>query len=341
MAAARRARLRYVNDALLAGIRRVRHGKNFLYVDPRGKTVRDKDMLKRIRSLVIPPSWTEVWICPYGDGHIQATGRDARGRKQYRYHHAWRTVRDQSKFLRLVPFADALARIRIRMERDLQRPGLPREKVLAAVVRLLELTHIRIGNEEYAVHNKSFGLTTLWNRHVKVEGSRITFDFRGKSGKDHSISVTDRRIAHIVRECRGTTGRRLFRYIDKAGHHRSIESCDVNGYLRELSGTNVSAKDYRTWKGTVIAALALAARGPAKTAHEAKRAIVDAIRHTSEKLGNTIAVCKKYYIHPAIFESYLSGVLHSAFALEEEAATVAGLHPEEQVVLRILENHGG
>ena len=305
---ARAAGLRYVSDAA-PGIVRRRRGKAFHYRHADGDPVRDRRTLGRIRALAIPPAWRDVWICSADDGHLQATGRDARQRKQYRYHRRWREVRDETKYGRLIPFAAALPRIRRRVARDLARPGLPRAKVLATVVRLLETTRARIGNEEYARENESFGLTTLRERQVRVEGSRLRFRFRGKSGVEHAIELDDRRLAGIVRCMRDLPGEELFRYVDDDGETRRIESADVNAYLKEVSGEDFTSKDFRTWAGTLVAARALCQIGTFETQAEAKRNVAQAIEVVAGALGNTKAVCRKCYIHPEILESYLEGEL--------------------------------
>jgi len=305
---ARAAGLRYVSDAA-PGILRRRRGKAFHYRHADGDPVRDRRTLGRIRALAIPPAWRDVWICSADDGHLQATGRDARQRKQYRYHRRWREVRDETKYGRLIPFAAALPRIRRRVARDLARPGLPRAKVLATVVRLLETTRARIGNEEYARENESFGLTTLRERQVRVDGSRLRFRFRGKSGVEHAIELDDRRLAGIVRRMRDLPGEELFRYVDDDGETRRIESADVNAYLKEVSGEDFTSKDFRTWAGTVAAARALCQIGTFETQAEAKRNVAQAIEAVAGALGNTKAVCRKCYIHPEILESYLEGEL--------------------------------
>jgi DNA topoisomerase I len=329
------AGLRYVTDGL-PGIRRKKAGKSFTYVDPAGKPVRDPAQLKRIRALAIPPAYTEVWICPDPRGHIQATGRDARSRKQYRYHPRWRAVRDETKFTRLLGFAEVLPRMRERVERDLDRPGLPREKVLATVVRLLEWTCIRVGNEEYARSNRSFGLTTLKDQHVEVSGSTIRFEFRGKSGKVHACDVNDRRLARIVRRCLAIPGQELFQYLEEDGNRRSINSEDVNDYIREIAGADFSAKDFRTWTGTMLAAGALRDLGPAGNARDAKTNFLRAVDRVSEQLNNTRAVCRKYYIHPALFEAYSEGSLLSRYERELKRARAKGLEKEEAALLAIL-----
>ena len=305
---ARAAGLRYVSDAA-PGILRRRRGKAFHYRHAGGDPVRDRRTLGRIRALAIPPAWRDVWICSADDGHLQATGRDARQRKQYRYHRRWREVRDETKYGRLIPFAAALPRIRRRVARDLARPGLPRAKVLATVVRLLETTRARIGNEEYARENESFGLTTLRERQVRVDGSRLRFRFRGKSGVEHAIELDDRRLAGIVRRMRDLPGEELFRYVDDDGETRRIESADVNAYLKEVSGEDFTSKDFRTWAGTLVAARSLCQLGTFETQAEAKRNVAQAIEAVAGALGNTKAVCRKCYIHPEILESYLEGEL--------------------------------
>jgi DNA topoisomerase-1 len=277
------------------------------YVGPDGRTVHDRATLERIRALVIPPAWTGVWICPYPNGHLQATGRDARGRKQYRYHNRWREVRDEVKYGRLIAFAQALPRIRQQTDRDLARPGLPREKVLAAVVQLLEKTLIRVGNEEYARENGSFGLTTMKDGHAKIRGGKVRFEFRGKSGVEHAIDLEDRRLARIVKACRDLPGYELFQYVDAAGKRQVVDSADVNAYLRDITGEDFTAKDFRTWAGTVLAAQALAAVAAFKSNREAKRNVVQAIESVAKRLGNTKAVCRKCYIHPAILDAYMDG----------------------------------
>src|SRR5437764_5735015 len=293
--AAEEAGLRYVSDAS-PGYTRKAKGDDFEYFDTEGKPIRDEQRLLRIKRLAIPPAWTKVWICPSANGHIQATGRDARGRKQYRYHERWREARDENKFDRLAQFAKALPNIRRRVARDLKLPGLPREKVLATIVRLLERTFIRIGNEEYARENKSFGLTTLKNRHVKVKGEQVVFRFRGKSGRKHEVDVTDRRVAKVIAKCQDLPGQDLFQYVDENGEVRDVSSQDVNEYLRQIAGEDFSAKDFRTWGGTVLAAIALSKQEEFETKKQAKANIKTAICAVAELLGNTPAVCRKCYI---------------------------------------------
>ena len=300
------AGLRYVTDAM-PGIRRRRHGRGFSYVDPEGRVIRERDELRRMKSLVIPPAWTDVWICAKANGHIQATGRDAKGRKQYRYHPDFRAVRESTKYEHMLEFAKALPAIRETIAEHMALPGLPREKVMATVVWLLERTLIRIGTHEYAKANKSFGLTTLRRRHVDIDGSKLRFEFRGKSGIAHAVAVTDRRIARIVQGCRELPGHELFQYLDDAGDRQSVQADDVNAYLREITGREVTAKDFRTWAGTMLAAEALRGMGAARTTREAGRNVLEAIDRTAARLGNTRSVCRKYYIHPALIEAYLEG----------------------------------
>ena len=309
--AAEDAGLRWICDDA-PGIRRVRSGKGFRYVDADGKAVRDDKTLERIRTLVIPPAWTDVWICASPNGHVQATGRDARGRKQYRYHARWREKRDETKYDKMLLFGLALPKIRERVDEDLGRPGLPREKVLATVVRLLETTLIRVGNEEYARANKSFGLTTLRNHHVDVDGAELRFEFRGKSGIQRRVAVHDRRLARIIRRCQDLPGHELFQYIDDEGMLRPIDSQDVNDYLREITHQDITAKDFRTWNGTVLAAGALreAMRGGQRG--RSKRVVARCIDRVAARLGNTKAVCKKCYVHPGVIDAYLDGSLDGA-----------------------------
>ncbi len=334
---AKRAGLRYVNDAD-PGIRRLGSVKRFHYVGPSGRPLRDRKTLARIRSLVIPPAWTDVWICPYANGHIQATGRDARGRKQYRYHARWREVRDGTKYDRMIAFGKALPGIRAATEKHLKLRGLPREKVLAAVVRLLELTHIRVGNEEYARSNHSYGLTTFHDQHAKITGSAVRFSFRGKSGKRHTVELHDRRLARIVRGCQELPGQELFQYVDDDGNVHDVGSADVNEYLREISGQEFTAKDFRTWAGTVLAACELSAAEAAKSLTEAKRNVVAAIRQVAEQLGNTAAVCRKCYIHPAVLDGYLAGQLAALhLKVSAEIDVTVELRREESSVLAFLQ----
>ena len=289
------------------GIRRVRRGRGFAYLDPEGKPVRDRSTLDRIRALVIPPAWEHVWITTRQRGHLQATGRDSRGRKQHLYHPRWRLHRDADKFDRMVEFAKALPAIRRRVAYDLRREGLPREKVVATIVRLLETTYARIGNEEYARQNRSFGLTTLRNRHVDVTGSTVRFLFPGKSGVEVSVDVTDKRVARVIRRCEDLPGQHLFQYIDPEGERRQVTSDDVNDYLREVSGQAFTAKDFRTWAGTVLAASALREVAGFESETEAKRKVAAAIDQVARKLGHTRAVCRRAYVHPAVVAAYMAG----------------------------------
>ena len=335
---ARKVGLRYVSDAR-PGLHREPVGKGFRYTDARGQRVRDKETLTRINSLVIPPAWTDVWICAAHNGHIQVTARDARGRKQYRYHPLWRKVRDENKYEHLISFARALPVIRQQVEKDLALPGLPREKILATIVRLLETTMMRVGNEEYARSNGSFGLTTLRDKHVRIDGARLEFKFRGKSGVEHSIELTDRRLAGIVNRCRDLPGYELFQYLDAEGNRGSIDSEDVNEYLRRISGKRYTAKDFRTWAGTLLAALALREFEKCDSQTQAKKNLVRAIESVSAKLGNTPAICRKCYIHPVIMESYLEGSMLHTVQRRAEKGLLKGVHDldsEEAAVLALL-----
>jgi DNA topoisomerase I len=320
------AGLRYVSDTR-PGIRRQRRGKGFAYSGPDGRLIRDADTLARIRALAVPPAYTDVWICPDPRGHLQATGRDARGRKQYRYHSAWRTVRDETKFERMVAFSEALPGIREQVERDLRRQGLPREKVLATIVRLLECTAIRVGNDEYAKANDSFGLTTLKDHHVEISGSRLRFEFRGKSGKTHAVDLTDRQLARIVAHCQAIPGEELFQYEDGDANHQAVDSGDVNDYIRRISGQSFTAKDFRTWAGTILAVEALREAGSFATAKEAKSKLLGAVDRVAMQLNNTRAVCRKYYIHPTIQEMYLAGRLVEELKARPTAARDNGKAP--------------
>ena len=340
------AGLRYISDETTAGIRRVGKPNCFRYVNTSGRVIKDRAELGRIRSLAIPPAWTDVWICPHALGHLQATGRDARGRKQYRYHMQWRQVRDEVKYGRLIAFAQALPRIRQRTRADLNQRGLTRERVLAAVVQLLEKTLIRIGNEEYARENRSYGLTTMRNQHAKIAGAHVNFEFRGKSGIRHAIDLYDARLARIVKACRDLPGYELFQYVDEDGKRQTVDSADVNAYLRELSGTDFTAKDFRTWAGTVMAARALAGDAGFKSTSEAKRNIVRAVEQVAKRLGNTKAVCRRCYIHPAILDSYMDGVTLTTVARVTRAARIKAalrfrsgqaLSTEEAAVVGLLE----
>jgi len=334
---ARAAGLRYVSDRS-PGIRR-RMGKlGFEFLGADGSRITDESELARIRKLAIPPAWTDVWICPNPRGHLQATGRDARGRKQYRYHARWRAVRDDTKYDRTIAFGDALPRIRARTERDLALPGLPREKVLATVVQLLEKTLIRVGNDEYAKTNGSFGLTTLRNKHVEVNGAKVRFEFRGKSGRSHTISVQNRKLAAIVRRCRELPGYELFQYMDEEGQRQVVDSADVNAYLRDITGEDFTAKDFRTWAGTVLAARALQAlESPGSPTH-AKKNLVQAVEAVAGVLGNTAVICRKSYVHPAVLDAYVDGSLVQTLGqrAEEAVAAIDDLAPDERRVLQFL-----
>ncbi len=335
---ARVARCLYVDDAG-PGIRRVRAGRGFRYVSASGAAVRHAATLERIRRLAIPPAWRSVWICPSPHGHIQATGRDARGRKQYRYHARFREIREENKYAHVLAFAAALPKIRARVDTHLSLPGLARDKVLATVVRLLEITLIRVGNEEYARDNGSFGLTTLRSRHVDVCGSKLLFRFRGKSRKDHVVTVEDRRLARIVQRCHDLPGQILFQYVDDQGERRTVEADDVNAYIRSIAG-DFTAKDFRTWAGTVLTACALAERA-ARDGPGTNKDIVAAVREVSERLGNTPAVCRRCYVHPTIFDLFLEGRLERPSArVVEGVGRRASLSSVERWVLAILRANG-
>jgi DNA topoisomerase-1 len=329
------AGLRYVAETG-PGISRRRAGNGFVYIGPDGKVIRDNKELARIRALVIPPAWTSVWICPSPNGHIQAVGRDAKGRKQYRYHERYRQVRDRVKFNSLTAFCAALPAIRRRIEADLAKPGLPREKVLATVVRLLETTYIRIGNVEYAKQNRSYGLTTLRNKHVQFSGGAVRFRFRGKSGVEHEVELNDRRLARIIQECHDLPGQELFEYVDDDGEVRRVDSADVNQYLREITEDEFTAKEFRTWSGTVLMARALDERGPFKSETEAKRKVVAALKTVAEKLGNKASTCRKYYVHPCVIDIYMQAKLPRICRLVETARTETELSAEELCVLQMI-----
>jgi len=337
--AAESAGLTYVSDAE-PGIGRRRSGKGWSYCTAAGDRITDRAVIDRINAIGIPPAYTDVWICGDENGHIQATGRDAKGRKQYRYHTRFREVRDSTKYEHMLEFAQALPGIRDRIDADMRRRGMPREKVLATVVRLLETTMIRVGNADYAKQNKSYGLTTLNDRHVKVEGGQLKFRFKGKSGKEWNLKLADRRVAKIVKQSQDLPGQHLFQYIDDDGDQREVTSGDVNAYLREISGSAVTAKDFRTWTGTVLAALALAEFETFDTDAAAKRNVRAAIERVSARLGNTPAVCRKCYVHPEVIDSYLdkSLVLEVEQEVERELRDgVSGLRPEEALVLAFLQ----
>jgi DNA topoisomerase-1 len=337
------AGLRYVTDAV-PGIRRQRRGRGFGYIGADGAVIRDKAELERIRKLVIPPRWTDVWICPNPSGHLQVTARDARGRKQYRYHPRYRAVRDETKFGRMIAFSEILPQIRERVEHDVALPELARDKVLATVVWLLERTLIRVGNDEYARDNGSFGLTTLRRKHVTVSGAKLRFEFRGKSGVPHSVAVTDRRIARVVQRCQELPGQELFQYLDDDGRRQSVDAGDINDYLRRITGRQVTAKDFRTWAGTTLAAAALRELGSFKTEKQGKAHIVAAIDQISKRLGNTRAVCRKYYVHPAIIEAYLQGVTIPPTPVDVRQLRTSGgppgLRRDEVAVIELLRQRG-
>jgi DNA topoisomerase I len=328
-----------------AGIRRRRAGRGFVYLDASGQPVRDRAVLERIRSLVIPPAWSSAWISPDPNSHIQAVGRDARGRKQYRYHPAYRRVRDLVKFDRMRAFGKVLPRIRRIVTRDLARTGLPKRKVLAAIVKLLETTYIRVGNEEYAEENGSFGLTTLRNRHVQILGEVLKFKFRGKSGQQHEITLQNPRLARILRRCKDIPGSALFQYIDGTGQPQTVESGDVNEYLREISGGDFTAKDFRTWGGTCLAAGYLLEKcAESECGRATKAVLVDVVKNVAEKLGNKPSTCKKYYIHPAILDCYVAGTLREAAdkfrnsgnSYQYEHLVLSLLRPPERVKAKVV-----
>jgi DNA topoisomerase I len=335
---AQAAGLHYVSDTR-PGIRRQRAGRGFCYRGPDGRPIRDPAVLRRMKALAIPPAWMDVWICPRPDGHLQATGRDVRGRKQYRYHPRWRAVRDATKYDRMIAFGEALPHLRAHLEQDMAWPGLPRDKVLAAVVRLLETTLIRVGNLEYARANRSFGLTTLRDQHVKIAGATLQFHFRGKSGIHHTVRLHDRRLATIVKRCQDLPGYELFQYLDAAGERQTIDSADVNDYLRQLTCQDFTAKDMRTWAGTVLAACALRECGPWTSQAEAKKRIIQAIDAVARRLGNTRTVCRACYVHPTVLDAYLDGSLCTP-SLPPDMSNIhveaPGLHPEEAMVLALL-----
>jgi DNA topoisomerase-1 len=334
--AAKAARLRHVSDAQ-PGIARTRSGRGFGYRDPSGARITDRDTLARIRALAIPPAWTNVWICPSPEGHLQATGRDARGRKQYRYHPRWHVVRDETKYGRMREFGAALPQIRAQVAADLARPGIPRERVLASIVHLLENSLIRIGNQEYARDNNSFGLTTFKNRHVEVDGSQIQFRFKGKSGKSHTVSVHDRRLARLVQRLRDLPGQDLFQYLDEEGHPVPVTSADVNEYLRSISGRDFTAKDFRTWSGSLLAAQQLSASNPFESGEPQKAALRAAISAVAARLGNTAAVCRKAYIHPAVLAAFEEQeILDRWYAATARQRARIGMSADEGALLRFL-----
>lgn len=338
-------RLRYTTDSA-RGIRRKRCGRGFVYVGGNGRRIRNSETLERIKNLAIPPAWTDTWICPREDGHLQATGRDAKGRKQYRYHPAYRAQRDETKFHRMLEFSTLLPKVRQRVERDLSLPGLSREKVLATVVRLLEKTLIRVGNEVYARQNRSYGLTTMRDRHVEVTGDEIRFRFRGKSGVVHSVAVNDSRLAKIVQQCQSLPGQELFQFLDDDGKRQDVSSSDVNEYLHRITGRAVSAKDFRTWAGTMGAATAFRDLGPTESEKEANKIVVQVIDQVAENLGNTREVCRKYYVHPRVIDRYLKGEVIPAtprLRKPKRSRPSAMLRRDESAVLKFLdlEEHPG
>jgi DNA topoisomerase I len=336
--AAQSVGLRYVSDAR-AGIRRRKTGTGFTYTRPDGSKLSDPDVLKRIQALVIPPAWADVWISPFADGHLQATGRDVKGRKQYRYNALFREVRESTKYEHVVAFADALPAIRKKAHEHMGRRGLPREKVLATVIHLLETTLIRIGSEDYAKQNKSYGLTTLKNRHVAVDGNEVRFRFTGKSGKQWSLRVRDRRVAKIIKACQELPGQELLQYVDEAGKCQDVTSSDVNAYLKEITGKDITAKDFRTWAGTVLAAMALNEVESFDSPAQAKRNLRAAIEKVAARLGNTPTICRKCYVHPEVLNSYMDGnlVLELKSKAESELrGEIPNLKPEEAAVLALL-----
>jgi DNA topoisomerase I len=336
--AAESAGLRYVSDDR-PGIHRKKSGKGFSYVQPDGRKLSDARLLRRIKSLAVPPAWTDVWICAFADGHLQATGRDAKGRKQYRYHPLFREMRESTKYEHLIAFAQALPGIRAKVREHMSLRGLPREKVLATVVHLLETTLIRVGNDDYAKQNKSYGLTTLKQRHAEVEGSAVRFRFTGKGGKQWSLRVRDRRVARIIRSCQDLPGQELLQYIDEEGNLQDVTSNDVNAYLKEITGEEITAKDFRTWAGTVLAALALKEVESFESAAQAKRNLRAAIERVAARLGNTSTICRKCYVHPDVLNSYLDRDLMRAIKAElakRLGDELTGLQPEEGAVLAFL-----
>jgi DNA topoisomerase-1 len=335
--------LRYSSDAM-PGITRRRAGKGFAYRQPDGRPLRDEGKLRWIRRLAIPPAWQQVWIAPFEDGHLLATGRDAKGRKQYRYHPRWRALRDEAKFDRMLAFGRALPKIRAEVEVELSRPGLGRRKVLATVVRLLETTLIRVGNDEYAKANKTFGLTTMRDRHFKAEAGQLRFSFRGKAGRRHVVTLRSRRLAQLVRRMQDLPGQELFQYVDEGGQPQPVDSADVNAYLREIGGAEFTAKDFRTWAGTVLAAWALKEFESFDSQAAAKRNVTAAIERVASRLGNTPAICRKSYVHPEVVGAYLDGSLIESLKAEIEAELrqeLAGLEPEEVAVLVFLQQRLG
>jgi DNA topoisomerase I len=338
-AAAQAAGLRYVDDGA-PGIRREpKPGGGLRYIGVNGRALRKAEEIQRLVHLAVPPAWTDVWICPSQSGHIQATGRDARGRKQYRYHQRWRVQRDATKYERIIVFGEALPRIRARVDADQRSPDLSRERVLATIVRLLDTTYIRVGNEEYARENRSFGLTTMHDRHVEVDGSKLRFQFRGKSGKQHTVGITDRRVARVITRLQELPGQQLFQWEDDDGVIHGVESDDVNGYIREAAGDDFTAKDFRTWAGTVLAAWALQELGKYASQTEAKRHVVEAVESVARDLGNTPAVCRRCYVHPEVLAAHLDGALLANLGRRAEetlAESVDDLSGREAAILAFL-----
>lgn len=337
IAAAAAADLVYVHDTG-PGIRRERAGTGFYYRDSKGRRLRDAKQLARIRALAIPPAYEDVWICPNPNGHLQATGRDARGRKQYRYHERWREIRDANKYEEMIEFGRLLPELRVRIADDMAKRGLCREKVIATIIELLQTTLIRIGNEDYAKENKSYGLTTLRNRHVAIEGSTLRFEFKGKSGKAWKLKLHDRRIARVVKACHDLPGQELFQYFDEDGNRHAISSSDVNSYLKDIAARDVTAKHFRTWAGTLLAAIALSRSPPPASTSAAKKIIKAAIEEVAKRLGNTPTICRKCYVHPEVVAAYLEGECISVDSSEAQIGTgLEGLKSEEDRLLTFLD----
>ncbi len=333
--AAKDAGLRYISDEQ-PGYTRTKKGDDFEYFDTAGKSITDETRLLRIRRLAIPPAYTDVWICPTANGHLQATGRDARGRKQYRYHEKWREARDETKYDRMLIFGAALPKIRERVEADISLPKLPKNKVLATIISIMERTFIRVGNEEYARTNKSYGLTTMRNKHAAVKGAKVQFTFRGKSGVEHQLAIADRRLARIVKKVQDLPGQELFGYVDDDGEVHDVKSQDVNDYLKEITGEDFTAKDFRTWAGTVLAAVALNAVEAFENKTQAKKNVKAAITAVSKILGNTPAVCRKCYVHPAVLETYLSGGMIEGLRRKTEQALAENLQDLRSVEAAVM-----
>jgi DNA topoisomerase-1 len=337
--AARRAELRYVRDEQ-PGIRRKRWGRGFTYFDVNGKRIRDRQRRQRFQELAIPPAWTDVWICPQANGHIQATGRDDDGRKQYIYHPQWEKFRNEAKFNQILTFGEMLPQLRARVDKDLRKHGLPRVRILALVVRLLEETLIRVGNLEYAQENGAYGLTTMRTRHLEVNGTKLQFEYRGKGGKKQKVGFSDRRLSRIVQQCAELPGYELFQYVDEEGERQTVESADVNAYLQTITGQSFTAKVFRTWGGTVTAIKALQELGPGETEQERKKKVREAVKQVAQRLGNTTSVCRQYYIHPAVLDAYQSGSLDAAWQqVEPKKTTDDWLQPQEQLLLTVLRRH--